>query len=858
MKIKLILKNQRKLVDESLDQISENTDNLLLELDDLNARHVMSSIKKVPLKDRPGNDIFGNKWRTIKGFSSEEDLTMKSIHEFLTKKNYTLGAKSMKKDISFIPPGGGERKTKKEIRFDLLYREPARDLPQHVLDKIKTGEIKEPQRREFSIQKALGKFKTELGGKYNKWIKFLQGENFEYFTKSKPGELGTIRPNYRDFLGTGSEQYVIYSRHPIDIVRMSDFKSVKSCHAPGATHFDDAKKEALGKGGAVVLYVQRSLIDKFLKDNKMTIEEYLDLDEIFADPCRKMKYKNLPFPSGRVRLRNAIVTTDPSAITKKWKRGRKPSLEEESVLVPERRRYGQVPPGALGRLQSEVAELQSEKTSHFASLISKKLGGEKEKDAEFYEQIKKKLEDHASLIHRMFTRNLRKFPGLKFPKHVSISQLFWKSGRDTWDPQAHLNTLVSDMFKYFPLEYREKVHDFSKQETSKFEKEEIVRFLSKAFRLASFEKLKLYGKTYHMIPGNLKERFFLAVPKIHHIPEDLRIGDSEISALKKNFMKQIAEHFKETAHRIYEENTDFVETSDIFTDVKLSGAAYGDTDIKTLFNDFLSSSPAISPDEEGKFGHSWKNEFVELRSGVLEEYLKNVALEFDKYVKKDTLNKFIGLTSHHFYSTLLTELYSFIIEVSNSAQTHATRILRLYQNYDTIKILSKKARAIGRAGLGSIGDVLRNSFNAKAFLNKVKYIGFDMATEMMPRLELASALGDEIVTDAYETFSKHMKTLSSELFFSARDYFVKHLRAYSLGMKIVPREDVEAINDHLNFLKSKGLEQKVKKEKTKTSAGHTLRRGEEGEEDEWTWGGVAENKKPRKKQIIKIKIKDER
>jgi len=846
MKMKLIMENWRGFTEESPEPISENienTNNLLLELDDLNARHVMSSIKKVPLKDRPGNDIFGDKWRIVKDFSSEEDLTMKSIHKFLTKKNYTLGAKSEQKDISFIPPGGGERKTKKEIRFDLLYREPARDLPQHVLDKIAAGEIKAPKRRELSIQKALGKFKKELGEKYDKWVDFLQSESFEYFTKAKPGEHGVPRPNYKDFLASGSDQYVIYSRHPIDIVRMSDFKSVKSCHTPGSSHFDNAKKEALGKGGAVVLYVQRNLIDKFLKDNKMTIEEYLDLDEIFADPCRTLKYKNLPVPSGRVRLRNAIVKTD------SW---------DASVLVPEKRRYGQVPPGSLNRLRAEISDLQSKKTSHFMDLISKKLGPQKERKGKFLETIKKELAEHHSRLRSQATRNLEKFPGLKFSQNVSIAELFSTRGRDAWDHKREFHAEFSNMFLYLPQVYKDKVHLWSKQEaSSKFaSKEEIVQFLSKAFRTASHKKLRLYGKTYHMIDQTIEHyktgKLYGAIPKISHIPEHMLLGDNEMDALKEIFLWQLGKHFKATSNLIYHEHTDYIEMSDIFTDIELSGGKYIDTNIKTLFNDFLLSSSVISTNEEGKFAHDWEDEFAVLRDSVLKEYLKEVELGFDRFINKDTLNRLLYSTSHHRYRDILTQVYSFISEVSKFSQKHANNTV-FYENYDTISKLSKKARAVQRAGLGSIGDVVRNGFNVKFYINKIKEIGFD---DMLgQRFVMSGALTDEIVIDAYEGFIKQMKTLPPELFFAAKDYFMNVIRPRGLGYDMMTPEHIQAIKDHAAYLESKGDAPKEKR----YASGYALRKGEADEEDEWVAGelppGLSESKKPRKKRIIKIKIK---
>ena len=865
MKIKLILRNQQKFANESLNQFSENienTNNLLLELDDLNARKVMRSIKKVPLKDRPGNDMFGDKWRMAKGFSSPEELMMKSIHEFLTKKkNYTLAAKSGKKDISFIPPGGGERETKKEIRFDLLYREPPKtDLPQHVLDKIAAGEIKEPKRREFSIQKALGKFKTELGEKYDKWIKFLQGEDFERFTKGEPGEHGTIRPNYKDFLGSDSGEYAIYSRHPIDIVRMSDFSAVKSCHSPDSSHFDDAIDEAIGSGGAVVFYVKKASIDKFLKNNDMAIEEYLDLDEIFADPCRTLKYKNLPVPSGRVRLRNAIITTDPAEDAEKrgekwWKRGFKPSLEEESVLVPEKRKYGTTPPGAYKQLSKEASELQGDKTKRFMDLILKKIGPKTGQDKEFLKKIEKEVDDKTYSFFKKLGEDLKKFSVMDLSKAPTITKLLSDWGSNYFgDIQPH----VSGLYYGLPEEFKKKVMHatLGLDNQTINDSEAVYKFLSNAFRTSPFKEFKLYNKTYKIIP-DLGELSYipLAVPKQDRFSKEMLINHNHLPSIKKSFIERVTETYNRTMEIVYKKNTNFIDTMHIFHDIKLSGGEYTDTPVEPLFSNFILSSAEehnIEVDgRSGNFGHRWKDEFLKIRDSAFEPALKELESKFNKFINKDILNKHLRSTTSYFYTEVTQRVTNFLNDIG-AIVLKRLKNYEFFSWYDIILKLSKKARALNRIskneGLGSIPDLIRNSVDIKAFLKKIKDGGLSAAQKLDFKLKLAGAIIDILLVDAYEGFLMNMKKLPSDIFFKAKKLFLDVVWQRGILIDMITDEHVKAIKDHAAFLES---ERKAPEEREEMST----RQPPPEEEDEYVWGGLSENKKPRKKRIIKIKIK---
>ena len=110
--------------------------------------------------------------------------------------------------------------------------------------------------------------------------------------------------------------YMIYSRHPIDVFRMSDFTQITSCHTPrsrrGETNFPEtwdqynicALAEAYANG-MVVYSVPLSSFEKAeITPTQEGIDEYED-SEIFADDTRGTDGLE---PTARLRIRNTVAT----------------------------------------------------------------------------------------------------------------------------------------------------------------------------------------------------------------------------------------------------------------------------------------------------------------------------------------------------------------------------------------------------------------------------------------------------------------------------------------------------------------------------------------------------------------------
>ena len=88
----------------------------------------------------------------------------------------------------------------------------------------------------------------------------------------------------------GGNYSIIISRAPADILRMSDFTNIQSCHSEGGSHFNCVFQE-IEDGGLVAFLVSNKEMDKI---------ENLQAYEIFADPQRGIEGIQ---PTSRTRIR---------------------------------------------------------------------------------------------------------------------------------------------------------------------------------------------------------------------------------------------------------------------------------------------------------------------------------------------------------------------------------------------------------------------------------------------------------------------------------------------------------------------------------------------------------------------------
>lgn len=161
-------------------------------------------------------------------------------------------------------------------------------------------------------------------------------------------------------LATESEVFkVIISRHPLDVIRMSDFKDIQSCHSPNKGYFKCAVQESKGHGFVAFIVRKKDLEETLSRKGNM------QTDEIFSDPERDNKTPMTPL--ARVRLRKFEATNEKTG-------------ETITIAAPENRVYG------LGTLQHHIKGA----VTAWANKIQKG-------------KIEKILEDPASYSYQLFS-----------------------------------------------------------------------------------------------------------------------------------------------------------------------------------------------------------------------------------------------------------------------------------------------------------------------------------------------------------------------------------------------------------------------------------------------------------------------
>ena len=169
--------------------------------------------------------------------------------------------------------------------------------------------------------------KVKIGPLFAKLSK--DAENFWI----KNNKFYTSEDNHNYF---ASKYFIVISRHPMDVLRMSDMEKWSSCHSVGGSYWRCAVDEA-SSGGAIAYIVEgRDLANIDING-----------DEIFSDKDRDIAGIQ---PISRIRIR------------------RFENDDGEELAVPEERSYGHSFPGFQEALVTILAKEQGEMYSDIAKL----------------------------------------------------------------------------------------------------------------------------------------------------------------------------------------------------------------------------------------------------------------------------------------------------------------------------------------------------------------------------------------------------------------------------------------------------------------------------------------------------------
>lgn len=234
----------------------------------------------------PFEELFNGQLRIILPFVSDN---MKDIKEIL-EDDYGIEVDIAKKK-AYVPKETKKGTKKVEVRLGKLLNKLEREARKKLKAAIQTPE------QEAAVVKAY----QEHGMDHARF--FLHNKKnrtgiYSVITDeiaSAVMEFVSAQNMVRDYgEETGGEMAVVISRAPIDVLRMSDFKNIKSCHSKGGSYWKCAVAEAQD-GGAVAYLVRKEDLDNIDDINQA---------EVFYD-----KDRNIPGmkPLSRVRLRNYIV-----------------------------------------------------------------------------------------------------------------------------------------------------------------------------------------------------------------------------------------------------------------------------------------------------------------------------------------------------------------------------------------------------------------------------------------------------------------------------------------------------------------------------------------------------------------------
>ena len=285
-------------------------------------------------------DIFGDKLRIVVDAADDDLLVMAKYVAELEKLAFqSLKDKVAKGFIKDIPMTYHvdmvydqlySKETKRRLQEDgggtyeveVVYYQPIVRIEYiNMQDQLK--------KENTSLLKAFNKFKmreaadywANIQSRYTKDKQFIVNLVNDYTSLNKQRE-------------TQSGKAIVYSRAPIDVLRMSDHPMISSCHSQGGSFFRCAVQEAV-RGGAIAYSVNKEDIQKVIDEDRLQ-----DI-EIFEDFERGIEGI---VPDARVRIRRMFDTDT-----------------KQEYALPEIRLYGYPPPSFGKNVLNWAVENQKSK-----------------------------------------------------------------------------------------------------------------------------------------------------------------------------------------------------------------------------------------------------------------------------------------------------------------------------------------------------------------------------------------------------------------------------------------------------------------------------------------------------------------
>tara|TARA_R100001594_G_scaffold51807_1_gene85259 strand:+ start:1146 stop:3605 length:2460 start_codon:yes stop_codon:yes gene_type:complete len=394
----LLLKTAELL--ENFDIFDKKPEKLLREITDQEYDVIVDVIEDLKGEDLAFNDLFGGKMRKIIDFPTMDNQS--ELGQFVEELEQVLGLTvdwekglvsaqrqwteaSIENDEAFVSSimGSGDVKTvnrkfqmkigKYFAKLDKLlqdYKKIRQKIAHEVWDgrqdnawgaSFSIGQIRDALstdelKRLYQIQNGLELYAgtdsiSGLRKYYGSYEEAEQGKitKLPELAKYWQENAGYIKKNIEDL--ESNKYSIILTRHPVDVMRMSDFDKISSCHSPPSrrggdtSYYKCAVAEARGHG-AVAYVVETEALDNHYggwEDDypitRIEDEEEFQKHEIFDDAQRA--FDGPLTPLSRVRLRQMRYYDSDSP--KRWDEG-------TELAVPETRTYGAGIPGLVDRV----------------------------------------------------------------------------------------------------------------------------------------------------------------------------------------------------------------------------------------------------------------------------------------------------------------------------------------------------------------------------------------------------------------------------------------------------------------------------------------------------------------------------
>jgi hypothetical protein len=391
----ILLKTAKLL--ENLDISSKKPEKVLREVTEDEMRVLEDVLEDLDPANLPLNDLFSGKMRAVIPFPTTDPSTeLGKFAKFFRSQEYdvdwekgmvyaerdlrtasdifnTLGDQPVKKKTKKIQMKIGKlfsKLTDLSRRRDVLYQK----VYDHLAAIDYKGPNGRPANRPYDATKQLRK--AALDEKELENFDRITGQIYLYIVN--PGVAGPAGYDLTDLATQYGEYWkknagyikkeinnidndkfsIIITRHPIDVLRMSDFDEITSCHTPPSrasayqSYYKCAVAEAQGHGAVAYVVETEELLTNTNTGNIDSAEQEIQEGEIFADNAR---YGGAGFdiePVSRIRVRH-VRYYEGDEPPKRWDDG-------QDVGMPEKKIYGADIPGLTNQVTDWARSNQEE------------------------------------------------------------------------------------------------------------------------------------------------------------------------------------------------------------------------------------------------------------------------------------------------------------------------------------------------------------------------------------------------------------------------------------------------------------------------------------------------------------------